>query len=109
MDIYYHFIVSILVGFSQISRINSKIKIYDMCDYLVYYFLFYYFVTAEYSFPSHFYTGGKKALIYLTQRKFLLFLQLKRSFLCNKEKYICFKCLLLYFKGPLLESEDPVR
>ena len=46
--------------------------------------------------------------LYLGQRKFVLVSQPKRIFLCNKEKYIQFKCLLLYFKDPHLKSKDPV-
>ena len=36
------------------------------------------------------------------KRKSALVLQAKRIFLCKKEKYTWFKCLLLYFKYPLL-------
>ena len=50
----------------------------------------------------------KSAYIYLEQRKFVLILQPKRIFLCNKENYIWFKCLLLYFKDLLLKSKDHV-
>ena len=40
--------------------------------------------------------------------KFILVLQPTRIFLCNKEKFISFKCLLLYFIGPLLKNKAPV-
>ena len=44
----------------------------------------------------------KSDSIYFEQRKFVLVSQPKRIFVCNKENYIWFKCLLLYFKDPLL-------
>ena len=50
----------------------------------------------------------KSAKIYLKQKKIVLVLQPKRIFLCNKEKYIWFKCLLPYFKDPLLKSKGIV-
>ena len=42
------------------------------------------------------------------KENFYIVLQPKRIFLCNKEKYIWFECLLRYFKDPLLKSNHPV-
>ena len=54
------------------------------------------------------YTERKIYLNLFRTKKNLLVLQPKRIFLCNKEKCIRFKHLLLYFKDPLLKSKDPV-
>ena len=40
----------------------------------------------------------KNCLNLFGTKKFVLVLQPKRIFLCNKEKYIWFQCPLLYFK-----------
>ena len=40
--------------------------------------------------------------IYLKERKIVLSWDLKRNFLCNKEKCLCCKCLRFYFKDPLV-------
>ena len=42
---------------------------------------------------------------YSRQSKFVLNWELKRKFLCNKENYIWFKCVLPYFKD-LLKFKD---
>ena len=42
----------------------------------------------------------------MEQKNFVLVLQPKRISICNKEKYIWLKCLLIYFKDPLLKSKD---
>ena len=62
-------------------------------------------------YPPHLsrkYTERKFYLNLFRTKKILLVLQPKRIFLCNKEKFIRFKHLLLCFKDPLLKSKDPV-
>ena len=64
--------------------------------------------TIQFFFKIRYYTERKICLNLFGLRKFVLVLQPKLIFLCNKEKYIWFKSLLLYFKDPHLKSKGPV-